>query len=376
MSLRFLSRNSLTALVAAGLMILSGCGQIFESPNPPYVVEMRGFTYTSFAADGFQQGGDRNSLGTMRAQVNNNWVALAVFEYQSSTVSPDIAPNTSGTNPLNGAPWATTSTLDDLREGVREARANGMKIMLKPQVDLYSGDWRASVIPDERGLWFASYTAMIEKYATLARELNIEMICIGTEYIGATQPKYTAQWRAMISKIRALYPGKLTYAANWSGNSQIGIVLPEFQQVDFWSDLDYIGVDAYYPLTDFPNDTIPTFAAAMYRALSSSGAIDAVASQKGKPVLITEIGIQSVRGALAAPWDYSLGAGPTAVADSSVQKFYYQVFIDAFGKQYWCAGMFWWHWESVASTNVSTNYTPESKPAAETLRLWYSSSGL
>ena len=40
---------------------------------------------------------------------------------------------------------------------------------------------------------------------------------------------------------RAVYKGKLTYAANWDG---------EFEEVAFWDALDVIGVQAYFPLTE------------------------------------------------------------------------------------------------------------------------------
>jgi hypothetical protein len=88
-------------------------------------------------------------------------------------------------------------------------------------------------------------------------------------------------------------------------------------------------------------------------------------------VIITETGIQSVKGSLASPWDFSLGAAAGAIQDTSAQEFYYRVMIDALGKQQWCAGMFWWNWESVPSSNAATNYTPQNKAAARTLRQWY-----
>jgi hypothetical protein len=39
--------------------------------------------------------------------------------------------------------------------------------------------------------------------------------------------------------------GKLTYAANWD----------DFDKVPFWNELDYIGIDAYFPLS---NATTPS----------------------------------------------------------------------------------------------------------------------
>jgi len=54
-------------------------------------------------------------------------------------------------------------------------------------------------------------------------------------------------WRVLIADIRKLYRGKLTYAANWA---------KELNDVPFWAELDFIGIQAYYPLTDKANPTV------------------------------------------------------------------------------------------------------------------------
>lgn len=45
--------------------------------------------------------------------------------------------------------------------------------------------------------------------------------------------------RRLIRQIRRVYHGPLTYAANWSG---------EYKQIRFWDALDYVGIQAYFPL--------------------------------------------------------------------------------------------------------------------------------
>ena len=79
-----------------------------------------------------------------------------------------------------------------------------------------------------------------------------------------------------------------------------------------------------------------------------------------------------MQGALASPWDFSLGGIPGAIRDDGVQEFCYKVVIDALGNQPWGGGVFWWNWESVPSSFASTNYTPRDKPAAALLHQWYS----
>jgi hypothetical protein len=355
-------------LIAVSISSFS-CKDIGVEPVSRYQVALRGFTYTSFDTQGFQQGHASDAFHEMIQQTGSEWAALCIFEYQSTSTSHDIAPNTNGINPLTQAAWSTTSTRVDLLQGIQDARSFDKKIMLKPHVDLYTGAWRAAINPDTA--WFSAYAAMVMKYALLADSNGIEMFCIGDEYVVATQSKFTASWKKIISQIRKIYHGKLVYASNWSGAYEYGITTAEFQQVEFWSDLDYIGIDAYYPITNSVSDNIPSLNDAMNILALPLHQIELVSRYYGKPVILTETGIQSVKGALAEPWNSSLGAQPNAVQDQSVQEFYYHATIETFGRQHWCSGIFWWNWESIVTTNEKTNFTIRNKSAAETLKKYY-----
>jgi hypothetical protein len=359
------------AFILACAAIFLSCRDVGVDPVANRTFPLKGMSYTSFTSDGFARGALSNAIGDMGSQLGNEWVALCVFEYQSSPTSHDIGPNVSGTNPLNGYAWPTTSTLEDVRAGISDARTRGLKILLKPHLDLYSGEWRAAIQPNQA--WFQAYTAMLIKYAKLADSLNVEMLCIGTEFVVATQPQFTSKWRNLIASLRGVYEGKLIYAANWNGASDYGISLAEFEQVEFWNDLDYIGVDAYWPLTNAQTDPLPSFETATSRTTFNTTRISTVANRNAKQVVITETGLQSVQGALAQPWNYSLGSSPSAVQDLDAQDLYYRVVIEAMGKQSWCDGIFWWNWESVPTSNAATNYTPRNKPAMSSVRLWYQS---
>jgi len=369
-------KTFLAACAVGWAFACTGCRDIGVGPVQPHTPDMKGFCYTSFTSNGFELGGQSNAVGDLHGQTGNTWIALVVFEYQSTSTSSDIGANTTGRNPLTGGVWSTTSTEADVREGIRQARLQQMHVMLKPHLDLYSGEWRAMVRPDTQGNWFRSYTAMILRYARLASELNVELLCIGTEFVVATQPAYTQSWLALADSVRRYYGGRLTYAANWNGASAAGITQPEFEQVEFWDRLDYIGIDAYYPLTNSIGDPVPRLETAKSRMQTPMQEIGAVASRWRKPVVVTEVGIQSVRGALASPWDFSLGKAAGAVPDNSVQELYYRAIVETIGDQSWCAGIFWWNWDSVPSSYEATDYTPRRKPAARILQEWYGAASL
>jgi hypothetical protein len=333
-------------------------------------IKLKGFSYTSFTKDGFTQGNQITALEDLVNQTNSEWLSLCFFEYQTNPDSFDIAPNTTGTNPITGEAWPSTSTMDDIKGAILRARQENMKIMFKPHIDLYSGEWRAAITPDSEGKWFKSYTEMILKYAKLAEENNVEMLCIGVEYVVATQKKYSVQWRELIQNIRSVYSGKLTYAASFGNAASYGVSTNEFENIDFWDDLDYIGIDFYTALNYNFADFL-AYDKSMLMVANSTNEIEKVSNKFIKNVILTEIGIQSVMGATQAPWNYKLGSQPGAIPDNDEQKFYYNVMLNSFAPKAWFEGFFWWNWESVISGNEKTNYTPRNKPAAELLKLWY-----
>ncbi len=351
------------------LLLSSGCAEEVFTPQQPPELRFAGFCYTAYQHDAFRQGAARGALKELSERTLARWIAISVFEYQSTASSADIAPNTSGRNPLTGKPWATTSTEEDIRAAVADARRYGIRCMLKPHVDCYSGEWRGMIRPDSA--WFAAYTAMLLRYARLAQELGIEMLCIGTELVTATQPQYTTFWERLIDTVRRVYNGWLLYAANWEGTPELPG--PEFVRIRFWQRLDFLGVNFYPPLTSAPEEPLPSMEQALGRWQRLVEAIAELARLVGRPVIVAEVGCPSVEGALAAPWDWRRAQEPNARADLQAQEFYYEAVRRAFQGRPWLAGVFWWEWESIPSRNELTGYTPRGKPAERVVREWFRS---
>jgi hypothetical protein len=81
----------------------------------------------------------------------------------------------------------------------------------------------------------------------------------------------------------------LTYAANWD----------EYKRVPFWEQLDYIGVDAYFPVSE--NKT-PTIEEAKAGWQSWKTEMQGVATAHNKKIIFTEYGYRSVDFAGKEPW--------------------------------------------------------------------------
>ncbi len=102
-----------------------------------------------------------------------------------------------------------------------------------------------------------------------------------------------AQWRQLIRRVRQVYSGRLTLAANFDN----------FHEVSFWDSLDLIGINAYFPLR-----------ATLETPLSEGGLTEAwrqifndiqafkSAHDLPQEVLFTELGYTRRRGVTVAPW--------------------------------------------------------------------------
>ena len=176
------------------------------------------------------------------------------------------------------------------------AEALGLNVTLKPMVDLSddSSHWRGQIVGGST--WFNGpngYCTFAEHFATIAAETNVSLFDIGTELEGtATQ---TSNWLGVISDVKSIYSGKLTYSANWGS--------PAIQTpVAFWNALDYIGIDAYYPLTSHNDPPLSALQSAWTtQANNITSWWNGLPASQQKPVLFTEVGYCSQQGTNTTP---------------------------------------------------------------------------
>jgi hypothetical protein len=223
-------------------------------------------------------------------------------------------------------------TPDDvaLAHAINKAHALGMKVMLKPHVDIKDGQWRGDLIPSKE--WFASYKEYILRYAKLAVQYNVELFSIGTELANTTIPAWEAEWEDIIKEVRAVYPGPLVYGANWN----------EYTGVGFWDKIDFIGIDAYFPLTTKKDatkeDLIPGWK-------SNAAQLDTWVKAKypDKPVIFAEIGYCSAQGSTIQPWS-TLSNVPEEFADQQEQADALEAMFVACTAYPWFKGLYWWNY--------------------------------
>lgn len=293
-----------------------------------------------------------------------------------------------------------TPTLAAERKAIEEAQRLGLKIAIKPLVDV--GRSAATSVdrkqvsfkdPAQRDAWFASYRAMLGKYAALARDVHADMLVIGTGLTGmADKPAEQVQWRQIIVDIRsgALmgdgrggFTGKLTYAARWDSLYFDAIDQPhDF----FWDDLDAIGVEGFWPLInpkDPEHDNPPVSRLVQGWGLNffKEGLPPGVELRNlhieySKPVLLTGLGYLSRGGTAAAPSkdDYTQAAAGGKV-NTEAQARPYRAAFDFWApvaRQGWFDGIFFWNWlPKIGYVGHNGDYTPQGKPAETELCLRY-----
>jgi hypothetical protein len=325
-----------TALAALALACVA-------TPRAAHAEWQRGVDYTTYSANAYGTPASDASLARL-AQDGNSHVALVVTRYMANPTATVVA--------------ATGSTPTDasILHAIQTARGLGLSVTLKPQIDLLSGGWRGGIAPSDPDTWFASYEDTVDHYADLAREGGASMYVVGTEFKSMSRPVYTPRWQQLIAGVRARFSGRLTYAANWD----------EYQQVGFWPQLDYIGVDAYWPVASASDQPV----AALVSTWTSRGYIDSLRNEAfavGRPVLFTEIGYRSVVGATIHPgvWD------SVASYDAQEQANAYEAAYEAFAGRGWFAGLYWWSWPAALPPSPwNGDYTPIFKPAETAMQNW------
>ncbi|MBD3354399.1 hypothetical protein GF361_00260, partial [Candidatus Woesearchaeota archaeon] len=294
-------------IIISILLVLLSCS-VYAAHNPDF---QEGFTYTSWWNNDYLQSTSDTSLNYLE-DTGTDHVAVLVTWYMDDLTSTDIYQDGTKT-PSDSA----------VVEAIEDVHGKGMKVMLKPHVDIKTYEWRGDINPSNWNTWFNNYETFINHYADIAEANNVEQFVVGTELKSSTSR--TSDWQNVISGVRSRYNGNITYAANWDN----------YGNVNFWGDLDYIGVNAYFPLTGKTNPTLTELKNAW---ADEKSALSSFSSSKGKQIIFTEIGYQSRDGTNIEPW-WREGS-----SDEQEQADCYRAALEVFWNETWLEGMYWWMW--------------------------------
>jgi hypothetical protein len=211
------------------------------------------------------------------------------------------------------------------------AHERGMSALLVPHIGYWGSkfSWRGEIkfeTAEEWDRFFTGYEAWIVEMARLAEAHRATVFCVGLEYTHAQ--KFEQRWRQIIAAVRAVYSGKITYGANWN----------DYDAVKFWDAVDYIGVLAYFPLTEAKNPSADQIAVGWKKRCNELQQFSA--ARGSKQILFVEAGYNESARAAAEPWSFETG-GENAAA---IQQRCLDAALSLTGEHPWLAGMFLWKW--------------------------------
>lgn len=286
--------------------------------------------------------------------------------------------------------------------------------------------------PDSTGnmerSWFDKYTACAVKFAQMSKQHNLPFFIIGDGLSSMTydtdstnakaDPKGLSavrkpgdpcadnaaaagrrecEWRHVVHAIKsqtypalnsndalngAAYTGKLIYAASWTHNAGAGTggaTLSEFDHITWWDAVDFIGVDANFPLTKDGSDVPVSILMDAWKGQGANHAsgniyqsLENVSDSFQRPVVFTGVQYAS---ASAANTGNPSGDSP----DQQEQFNDMQALVMTFSDATWWAGVFWDGDQPVAPRSsvkfwdVNSNWAGDNLTSSKKAGQWLAS---
>lgn len=285
---------------------------------------------------------------------NIEWVTIVPWGFQTNYNSTELNHHRGDSTNIKERNKRTVSRMELLHN-------SGFKVFLKPHIWIQEpdeGKWRSDIYPETEAdwkIWKEDYKDFILRYAKVAEHGKAEMFCIGTELsrLSVEKPKY---WFELIKEIKQIYSGKITYAANW---------YKEYEQITFWKELDYIGIQAYFPLS---SKLVPSSDELCEGWEDYMPTLKSISETNGRKIIFSEMGYKSTADSAIKPWEWieepENQGKPTSV---ETQANCYDAFFKTIWKQPWFAGVHLWQIRLDASRRTGSmqikDFTPIDKPA-------------
>ena len=312
-----------------------------------------------------------NAVDSMKklAETNANWVCISFAGEMLKPNEPNIF-------------WADSDpcmvTDAEILHAIELARQNHLKIILKPVVNVRDGTWRGYIdfrLPGNKvnteawDKWWTNFEQFLLYYAKIAQDTKCDMFCLGCEM--STTERFTDRWRGLVTDVRKVYTGPITYNAN-HGNEE---------KIKWWDAVDIIGMSGYYPvgavMAKPTDDPCKVPADSSVEGMKKQWApikqkLKFVSRQADRPVFFIEIGVCSAKGNTAIPWTHPQ---KDATYDGDEQARFYQAVMESFWDEPWFFGFAWWDWPanlySLEDAKTDTGFCIYGKPAEKLVKEWY-----
>ncbi len=404
--------NTAIALIALALIVFLGSGWLtnasfflpklhlkagIDSPGAP--IAFQGFRDVWLRKWGAQQFLKPDSQKIMRSEANDyhmNAVAIQITADQENTSATALSYKSTDQGNVDSLPD------QDIERAITDAQAVGLTPILTLNILVthdptttsptligqlwYTAPGQTSILgnivaPAEHQ-WFDSYTAFAVHYAQLSQKYHLPYFIFGNDLVNiTTDTKATGKgtvgaagspgdkfactgrrdcgWRHVINAIKSAtyvdyqgrhltgggYQGQLIYGALWGGAQGAAV---EFEHIAWWNAVDFIGVDAGFPLTKLAADVpVATLVDAWHGKKDDLdlagqgnivGRLQAISNKYKRPILFTSAGYASAPGSNNGP-----GATTPTTRDDLEQAHDMEALLRAFPQQTtpWFVGVIW-----------------------------------
>jgi hypothetical protein len=237
---------------------------------------------------------------------------------------------------------------------IAQAKARGLRVLVIPHLWVETDGWRGEIDPGSPEGWSAyqaSYREFVLAWARDAQAYGADAFSIGVE-CKSFSGRFGAYWTDLIAEVRSVFGGALTYSANWD----------EVEDVLFWDQLDWIGVNAFYPLAQAGGASTATYVASADLALARLGAFAALVD---RPVVLVEIGYTTRTDAAVEPWLWPDGMNDVVV-DEPEQARALAALAEAAARRPDVLGVFVWRYYANlddVSQEAVWGFSPHAKQA-------------
>ncbi len=250
------------------------------------------------------------------------------------------------------APYETNRA--DVMRMIRSARARGLRVLLIPHLWVETSGWRGEIdfeTPETWARYRESYRQFVLAWARDAAEAGADALSIGVE-CKSWSGRFGGYWTRLIGEVRGIFPGLLTYSANWD----------EAENVLFWDQLDLVGINAFYPLASEDDADDATY---VERAAALVPSLRELAEVLAMPILFVEVGYTTRANAAVQPWLWPDGM-EGVVIDEREQARALAASFDAFLPEPFFAGFFVWRYYARlddVSQEAFWGFSPHAKMA-------------
>jgi hypothetical protein len=223
-----------------------------------------------------------------------------------------------------------------------------------------SGGWRGEIAFDtdaEWERWAHAYRHFVLTWAEVATETRVELFSVGVELRSWLTTSRAPSFARIIEDVRSVYPGPLTYAANWDDAFDTTV----------WGSLDVIGINAFYSLADGEGQRLPKL---LERSRKLTPELGSLSSRWRRSILFTEIGYTARPDPALRPWEWPEDLGDVSF-DPHAQAEAYAALLEPMLDQPWFMGFFVWRFYADpfdASQEPVWGFSPLYKPAEGVLR--------